>query len=121
MSTKHPKTLLVIVAEAVLEKNLVRDARLRGAQGWTVSEVHGAGREGVREGAWEADRKARIVPRNRIDVGVSDVDVAVNGDRATVKFRQAYNSDNLNVTSRKTLEMVKSGNRWLILRESTGS
>lgn len=70
---------------------------------------------------WEADRKARIVPRNRIDVGVSDVDVKVNGDRATVKFRQAYNSDNLNVTSRKTLEMVKSGNRWLILRESTGS
>lgn len=70
---------------------------------------------------WEADRKARIVPRNRIDVGVSDMDVKVNGDRATVKFRQAYNSDNLNVTSRKTLEMVKSGNRWLILRESTGS
>lgn len=70
---------------------------------------------------WEADRKARIVPRNRIDVGVSDMDVNVNGDRATVKFRQAYNSDNLNVTSRKTLEMVKSGNRWLILRESTGS
>ena len=65
--------------------------------------------------------RARIVPRNRIDVGVSDMDVTVNGDRATVKFRQAYNSDNLNVTSRKTLEMVKSGNRWLILRESTGS
>ena len=70
---------------------------------------------------WEADRKARIVPRNRIEVGLSDVDVNVNGDRATVKFRQAYSSDNLNVSSRKTLEMVKSGNRWLILRESTGS
>jgi hypothetical protein len=56
MMPKYPKTLLVIVAEAVLEKPLVRDARERGAQGWTVSEVHGAGREGVREGAWEADR-----------------------------------------------------------------
>lgn len=56
MMAKYPKTLLVIVAEAVLEKPLVRDARERGAQGWTVSEVHGAGREGVREGAWEADR-----------------------------------------------------------------
>jgi predicted nuclease with RNAse H fold len=53
---KHPKTLLVIVAEAALEKSLVRDVRERGAQGWTVAEVHGAGREGVREGAWEADR-----------------------------------------------------------------
>ena len=39
---KHPKTLLVIVAEAALEKPLVRDARERGAQGWTVAEVHGA-------------------------------------------------------------------------------
>lgn len=56
MMAKYPKTLLVIVAEAVLEKPLVRDARERGAQGWTVSEVHGAGREGVREGTWEADR-----------------------------------------------------------------
>ena len=58
--TKHPKTLLVIVAEAVLEKSLVRDARERGARGWTVSEVHGAGREGVREGDWEADRTIEI-------------------------------------------------------------
>lgn len=57
---KHPKTLLVIVAEAVLERNLVRDARQLGAQGWTVSEVHGAGREGVREGAWEADRTIEL-------------------------------------------------------------
>lgn len=56
MIRKHPKTLLVIVAEAVLEKALVRDARERGAQGWTVTEVHHAGREGVREGDWEADR-----------------------------------------------------------------
>ncbi len=70
---------------------------------------------------WEADRKARIVPRNRIDVDVSDINVSVNGDRATARFRQAYSSDNLSVTSRKTLDLVKSGNRWLILRESTGS
>jgi hypothetical protein len=56
MTSKHPKTLLVIVAEAVLEKNLVRDVRDLGAQGWTLTEVHGAAREGIREGAWEADR-----------------------------------------------------------------
>ncbi len=57
---KHPKTLLVIVAEAVLEKGLVRDARARGAQGWTVTEVHGGGREGEREGAWDADRTIEL-------------------------------------------------------------
>jgi hypothetical protein len=53
---KHTKTLLVINAEGVLEKPLVRDVRERGAQGWTVTEVHGASLEGEREGAWEADR-----------------------------------------------------------------
>lgn len=58
--TKHPKTLLVIVAEAVLEKNLVRDARQRGVQGWTVGEVHGASLEGVRDGDWEADRTIEV-------------------------------------------------------------
>ena len=57
---KHPKTLLVIVAEAALEKNLVRDARRLGAQGWTLTEVSGAGRSGVREGAWEADRTIEL-------------------------------------------------------------
>jgi nitrogen regulatory protein P-II 2 len=58
--TKHPKTLLTIVTEAVLEKALVRDASERGAQGWIVAEVRGAGREGVREGAWEADRTIEL-------------------------------------------------------------
>ncbi|MCM0608359.1 MAG: transcriptional regulator [Ideonella sp. WA131b] len=53
---KHSKTLLVIITEGVLEKPLVRDLRERGAQGWTVTEVHGANLEGVREGHWEADR-----------------------------------------------------------------
>lgn len=76
---------------------------------------------GQSRSAWEADRKARIVPRSRIGVDISDLNVSVNGDRATARFRQAYSSDTLNVTSRKTLDMVKSGNRWLIVRESTGS
>jgi nitrogen regulatory protein P-II 2 len=57
---KHPKTLLVIVAEAALEKSLVRDARERGALVWTMSEVHGASLEGKREGAWEADRTIEL-------------------------------------------------------------
>ncbi|WP_416142024.1 tetratricopeptide repeat protein [Hydrogenophaga sp.] len=71
--------------------------------------------------AWESDRRARIEPRTRIGVDVSNLEVSVNGDKATARFRQDYTSDTLNVTSRKTLDMVKSGNRWLIVRESTGS
>jgi len=68
--TKHPKTLLVIVAEAVLEKNLVRDAREHGAQGWTVTEVRSAQLEGLREGTWEADRTIEL--RLICDGGVAD-------------------------------------------------
>ena len=60
MIKKHAKTLLVVVAEAVLEKPLLRDAQQRGALGWTVAEVHGATLDGVREGAWEADRTVEI-------------------------------------------------------------
>ncbi len=76
---------------------------------------------GQTRAAWEAERRARIVPRQRISVDVSEMDVSVEGDRATARFRQVYNSDNLNITSRKTLDLVRSGDRWLIVRESTGS
>jgi hypothetical protein len=57
---KYDKTLLVIVAEAVLERALVRDALALGAQTWTATEVHGAAREGLREGQWEADRTVEL-------------------------------------------------------------
>jgi len=57
---KHPKTLLVIVAEAALERPLVADLRQRGTQGWTVTDVRAAGLQGGREGAWEADRTVEI-------------------------------------------------------------
>lgn len=76
---------------------------------------------GQSRAAWEAERRSRIEPRSRIGVGINDLNVTVNGDRASARFRQDYTSDNLNVTSRKTLDLVKSGNRWLIVRESTGS
>jgi tetratricopeptide (TPR) repeat protein len=76
---------------------------------------------GQSRAAWESERRARIVPRTRINVDVNDLEVAVDGDRATARFRQDYSSDNLNVTSRKVLELVRSGDRWLIVRETTGS
>lgn len=60
MTPRHRKTLLVVVAEAALEKTLVQEARAPGAQQWTVAEVHGAGHEGAREGRWEADRTIEL-------------------------------------------------------------
>ena len=76
---------------------------------------------GQARSAWEADREARIVPRSRIGVDISDLSVSVDGDRASASFKQDYSSDTLNATSQKKLDFVKNGSRWLIVRESTGS
>nr|WP_233168317.1 nuclear transport factor 2 family protein [Xylophilus sp. ASV27] len=70
--------------------------------------------------AWEAERKARIMGKSRIKVAISNLNVTVQGNKATARFRQDYSADTLNVTSRKTLELVKSGDKWLIVQESTG-
>ena len=71
--------------------------------------------------AWEEERRSRIVGKARISVKLSELNIAVNGNRATARFRQAYSADSLNVSSRKTLELAKSGDRWVIVKESTGA
>lgn len=70
--------------------------------------------------AWEEERRVRIVGKSRISVKVSDLSVDVKGSKATAKFKQDYSADTLNISSRKTLEMSRAGERWLIVRESTG-
>jgi tetratricopeptide (TPR) repeat protein len=70
--------------------------------------------------AWEEDRRARIAGKSSISVKLNDMVVSSNGTKATAKFKQTYVADSLNVTSRKTIELVKAGDRWLIVRESTG-
>ena len=70
--------------------------------------------------AWEEDRRSRIMGKSSISVKLNDLAVSVNGGKAVVKFKQAYSADSLNVSSRKTLDLVKSGERWFIVRESTG-
>ena len=69
---------------------------------------------------WEEDRRSRIMGKSRINVQLSDIAVTVSGTKALAKFKQVYSADGLNVNSRKTLEMVKSGDKWVIVRESTG-
>ena len=70
--------------------------------------------------AWEKERQARIVGKNSIDVKISDLSITVKDNQATARFHQAYSAGKLKTSSRKTLELVKSGDRWLIVRESTG-
>lgn len=76
---------------------------------------------GAARSQWERERESRIVPRERIHVAVSDMEIRADGKRATVRFRQDYESEVLKATDRKTLELVQDGSRWLIVRETVGS
>lgn len=70
--------------------------------------------------AWEDERRTRITQKSNISVKLENLAVTITGNKASAKFRQAYSADSLNVTSRKTLNLVKVGDRWVIVRESTG-
>lgn len=71
--------------------------------------------------AWEDDRRARINGKGSISVKVEAPQVSVNGNAATVKFRQVYVSDRLTASTRKTLVLAKQGGKWQIKQENTGS
>ena len=56
----HPKKLLVVIAEAALERQLVADVRRLGAHGYTVIDVRGGGARGDRGADWDADRSIQM-------------------------------------------------------------
>jgi ketosteroid isomerase-like protein len=69
---------------------------------------------------WAEERRARIVGKGHISVKVESPSVTVNGDTATVRFRQVYVSDRLKADSRKTLVLVRQGGKWQIKQERVG-
>jgi tetratricopeptide (TPR) repeat protein len=71
--------------------------------------------------AWREDRRSKILGKSSIKVNISDLVITVSGTRATARFRQAYAADSLSVSSRKTLTLVRNGDKWLIEKESVGS
>lgn len=76
--------------------------------------------DGASRAAWEKERRARIVGKSSITVQVEGLNVEVQGDKATAKFRQRYRADRLNVSSRKTLEMQRVHGKWRIVKETVG-
>ncbi|MBI1174941.1 MAG: tetratricopeptide repeat protein [Sideroxydans sp.] len=68
--------------------------------------------------AWEAVRHDRLSKPKYIHVKISDASVKFTDDtHATVTFRQEYRASHLSSSASKTLLMVKSGGKWLILKE----
>ena len=67
---------------------------------------------------WEQQRHSRLSRPKFIRVDVSEPTVTFKGpESASVRFRQHYQSDTIDSTGYKTLTLVKSGERWLIVRE----
>jgi tetratricopeptide (TPR) repeat protein len=68
---------------------------------------------------WRRDTQARLEARSRISVTLSDLEVSVDGDRATARFLQTYESDQpgSRLRTRKTLGLQKQQNRWVIVDE----
>ena len=100
------------------------------AKAWAARDMKGYlsayGRDfdtpgGVKRSAWEEERRQRITGKSKITVTVSNLNITVNGSKATAKFRQDYKANELAVSSRKVLELTKTGDRWLIVRESVGN
>jgi tetratricopeptide (TPR) repeat protein len=71
--------------------------------------------------AWEEERRQRISSKSKISLKLENLTVTTSGNTATARFRQDYKANGLAVSSRKTLDLVKNGDRWHIVKESTGT
>lgn len=75
--------------------------------------------KGISRKAWEAEREDRIAGKpGKISVTVDEPQIAINGDKATAKFRQHYKAPGLSSSTTKQLVLVRSGNKWLIKEEN---
>ena len=108
----------------------VEEAVQNWAEAWSNKDLKGYfasyGKDfepqgGAKRSTWEDERQARIMGKSKISVRLEGLKISVNGAKAIVKFRQDYKADGLTVSSRKTLEMVKHGDRWHIIRETVGA
>jgi len=75
--------------------------------------------KGETRGKWEAARREQIAKARIIAVEVLDPKVTlVDPNHATVAFKQSYRADDYRSSGRKTLALVRQGDRWLIQQET---
>lgn len=117
-------------APAVSDKDNVISAVESWAKAWSNQDVnkylaHYAKDfqtpNGESRSAWAEDRRSRIEGKGKINVRIEDLNVKLEDDSATVRFKQYYTSDRLSSTSRKVLVLTKRDGKWLIKQERSGS
>lgn len=75
---------------------------------------------GVARNKWEAERRSRIDKPGKIDVRLDDMKVALNGNKATARFRQNYQAGAFKANTSKTLELILIDGKWAIQQERVG-
>ncbi len=70
--------------------------------------------------AWQAERQDRITGKASISVTLSDLKIAVQGQRAEVRLTQSYQAGALRTVGPKQLTLARVGGRWLIQQELSG-
>lgn len=74
--------------------------------------------QGMSREAWEKQRLERISKPRVIEVELSEVSVSMQDDgHASISFTQRYRSDLYRDSTRKTLQLEKVGDMWLIASE----
>jgi ketosteroid isomerase-like protein len=74
---------------------------------------NGASREN-----WETERKERLSRPQWIRVSYENLQITLDGNRATAHFLQHYRASSFKESSDKTLVLTRSDNAWLILEEN---
>jgi tetratricopeptide (TPR) repeat protein len=76
---------------------------------------------GASRGTWEKGRRERIGKAKSIHVAIVNPKISfIDDTHARVGFKQSYHSDAIKSNTLKTLEMTKTGGKWLIHQEHVG-
>lgn len=111
------------------EQTAVLDAIRIWADAWSARDVKAylaayssdfVTPRGMSHERWAAERTERITSKQSITVKVEAPRVTLNGDQATVQFRQQFSSDKLRSTDQKTLMLIRRDGAWRIREERVG-
>jgi len=87
----------------------------KNARGYLAAYTPDYQPQGMSRKAWEKQRLERISKPKVIEVELSEVSVSVQDDsHASASFAQRYRSDFYRDSTRKTLQLKKVGDVWLI-------
>lgn len=70
--------------------------------------------------SWVQQRKERLGRPGEISIRISSPEIKINGERATARFVQNYTGGGQRLSEIKTLDLVRSEQRWLIVAERIG-